>query len=178
MARGSGSRRSRPCSICGKWFYPDPRLGKRQATCGAEKCRRERKRRQQAAWSARNPGYWRELRLRASLAKASKRSEAGAGGGGLRGPPREVERIPADILDEVAGPELSWLLGLVAKIVYQAAQAEMRAQLPALQGKVPTMLPGRPQVVMGGQHAVTKGDAAKYLEVGAQAETDAVSRSP
>lgn len=39
-----GQKRSgtkRPCRICKKWFFPNPRLGDRQKTCGTPECQRQ-----------------------------------------------------------------------------------------------------------------------------------------
>ena len=45
------------CMICGELFSPDPRVRLTQKTCDKPSCRRERKRRADQAWRAKNPGY-------------------------------------------------------------------------------------------------------------------------
>ena len=47
------------CQICGRHYRPDRRAGRRQRSCARPECRRERKRRAQQQWVARNPGYFR-----------------------------------------------------------------------------------------------------------------------
>jgi hypothetical protein len=47
------------CAICGRHYRPDRRAGRRQRSCARPECRRERKRRAQQQWVARNPGYFR-----------------------------------------------------------------------------------------------------------------------
>jgi hypothetical protein len=47
------------CQICGRHYRPDRRAGRRQRSCARPECRRERKRRAQQQWLARNPGYFR-----------------------------------------------------------------------------------------------------------------------
>ncbi len=37
--------RKRPCKICGRWFKPDPRAGRRQQACSNKSCQKERHRR-------------------------------------------------------------------------------------------------------------------------------------
>ena len=53
----------RPCRICRRWFEPHPRAGDRQHVCSDEACQRERHRRSDRAWHARNPDYDRKRRL-------------------------------------------------------------------------------------------------------------------
>jgi hypothetical protein len=47
--------RKRPCSICRRWFRPDPRVGLRQHTCGKPDCQAARRRKTQARWRTKNP---------------------------------------------------------------------------------------------------------------------------
>jgi hypothetical protein len=47
------------CQICGRHYRPDRRAGRSQRSCARPECRRERKRRAQQQWVARNPGYFR-----------------------------------------------------------------------------------------------------------------------
>jgi len=37
--------RKRPCIICGRWFKPDRRAGRRQQACSHKSCQEERHRR-------------------------------------------------------------------------------------------------------------------------------------
>ena len=62
--------KKKPCSVCGVWVRPHPRLGARQRTCGAEGCRREQHRRSCAAHRAATRGATQERRLRARLVDA------------------------------------------------------------------------------------------------------------
>lgn len=55
--------RTRPCSICRKWFEPHPRTAKTQRACGRQECQRERHARACAKWRAANPDYDVERRL-------------------------------------------------------------------------------------------------------------------
>ncbi len=58
--------RKRPCSVCRRWFEPNPRAVKHQKTCGAD-CSRELHRRRCAQWHRKNPNYDREERLRRKM---------------------------------------------------------------------------------------------------------------
>ena len=42
--------RKRPCRICRRWFYPDPRAGDRQRACGNPDCQTARRQKTQANW--------------------------------------------------------------------------------------------------------------------------------
>jgi len=46
------------CEICQAAFEADPRVGQRQRVCRRLGCQRERKRRAQQQWVAKNPGYF------------------------------------------------------------------------------------------------------------------------
>lgn len=45
------------CKHCGRFFAPDPRVGKRQQFCGRNLCRRASKKAAQRRWRKKNPGY-------------------------------------------------------------------------------------------------------------------------
>ena len=64
--------RKRPCCICRRWFQPDPRVGRRQRTCGNEQCQRELHRKNCCRWHLENPDYDRETRLRDRLKRGKE----------------------------------------------------------------------------------------------------------
>jgi len=45
------------CCCCGKIFTPNPKLGKRQKTCGRKACKKELNRQNQTQWRTRNSDY-------------------------------------------------------------------------------------------------------------------------
>lgn len=49
---------SKICAVCRDAFEPEPRVGERQQVCKKLSCQRERKRRAQQRWLARNPDYF------------------------------------------------------------------------------------------------------------------------
>lgn len=55
------------CRFCCRRFRPNPRAGARQYACSDKSCQRQRKRANQDAWLAANPGYFegRSAKLRA-----------------------------------------------------------------------------------------------------------------
>ena len=48
----------RKCLFCNYEFLPDPRLGKRQTSCGSDGCRKKRKNSAQQTWRKKNPDYF------------------------------------------------------------------------------------------------------------------------
>ena len=52
--------KTKRCEVCHVLFRPDRRVGYRQRVCRKLSCQKERKRRSQAAWLKRNPGYFRD----------------------------------------------------------------------------------------------------------------------
>ena len=77
MAVASRTRRKRPCSICGRWFAPDPRVGGRQKCCSNPDCQKQRRARTQTAWRRRNPDYMRAYRLESKGAHRVHSCESG-----------------------------------------------------------------------------------------------------
>ena len=57
----------RPCTICRKWFQPDPRQIGRQQTCGNPACQRELHRRPCREWNRKNRDYFKANYLSAKL---------------------------------------------------------------------------------------------------------------
>ena len=66
-----GTRRKRPCRICGRWFTPDPRVGERQKTCGDAECKRKWHAKKCAEWNQRHAEVFRANYLARKLAAAS-----------------------------------------------------------------------------------------------------------
>ena len=47
------------CRYCKKLFFPDPRVGKRQKTCGDSTCQKASKAENNTRWRRKNPDYFR-----------------------------------------------------------------------------------------------------------------------
>lgn len=45
------------CAYCGRWFQPDPRIGRRQKACPRPECGRARRRQNWRSWSKRRPDF-------------------------------------------------------------------------------------------------------------------------
>ena len=133
----------RPCTICGRWFTPDPRVGARQRTCARSTCKRELHRRADRAWHARTPDYDRDRRLRDRLSRAA--APAGqpppppAPG---RGP---LEGVPLRATQDEFGPKIMVLLEFVVRLLSRRVQDEIRQQVPEITREIRRLLPPLPQ---------------------------------
>ena len=65
--RPTNRNRKRPCRICGKWYWPDPRLGERQRTCGDKECQRQWHGKKCHEWNRKNRSYFQEIYLEKCL---------------------------------------------------------------------------------------------------------------
>lgn len=126
--------RKRPCRVCGKWFEPHPRAGKRQRVCDREDCGRERHRRACAGWRAQHPDYDRERRLRERV-----RNEVVVGEPLSRDP---LTEIAWDAARDAAGLEASVIVEETGKVLAQWARDAVRAQASDITRKFAKVLPG------------------------------------
>ncbi len=134
----------RPCRICGRWFYPDPRVGSRQRACGKRACQRKRREKTQAAWRSENPEYFlrRRLQRRADAARAveeavedPKKLEASEGDREVRRPerlrvPRVLAPIPWDLAQDEIGIAATDLLAVTARLLVRVAQDQKPGNSP------------------------------------------------
>jgi hypothetical protein len=109
----------KPCSICRRWFRPDPRVGKRQRACGRADCQAVHRRKMQKAWRARNPDYFLARRMQ-ERGKEKQPPEP------LR-LPMPLNRLPWDVAQDEFGVQGADFLGVMGKVLLQAAQFEFRA---------------------------------------------------
>lgn len=138
MAGAKGRRwkcRGRPCSICGKWFVPHPRVGKRQKTCGSSDCKRELHQRARRAWRREHPDYDREERVRRRVRKG-ERAESGVDPNAQIDwlATREVAGVQvAVVIEEVSQMTGSWVRELVgAQVAVRKGKAR---QMPSLSAR-------------------------------------------
>lgn len=131
----------KPCRVCRRWYRPDPRVGKRQKTCGRPECQREWNRRLSRARRAREPHLEREGRLRDRL----QRVEGG-----------EVGGLPERALDlEVArheiGSQVLVVIDEYSRVILERMRHERPLQLPVLQRESGRLLPSvvRHEIAIG-----------------------------
>src|SRR5271165_5833069 len=111
--------RKRPCTICRRWFRPDPRAGSRQRACGNPDCQTARRRKTQANWRKRNSGYsiaWR-IDQRASQSEAPEP---------LRLPP-PLNQLPWAVAKDQFGAQGADFIGVMGALLARSAKDQFRA---------------------------------------------------
>jgi hypothetical protein len=127
--------RKRPCRVCGKWFEPHPRAGKRQRACGRDDCRRERHRRACAAWHEQHPDYDRERRLRERV-----RVDVPVGEPLSRDP---LAEIAWDTARDAVGLETAVIVEETGKVLALWARDAVHQQAAEITRKLARVLPRR-----------------------------------
>jgi hypothetical protein len=155
--------KKRPCSMCRRWFVPDPRVGDRQRTCGAAECQRERHRQADRKWHKQHPDYDQARRLLKQLAQAqppgqsspapqpsaqssvpprpSEQSSAlprpSEESGSLRYPKKPpLSGFPWDLAQDVMGAQATVIIAGVAGVLVHHVQEEIRGQVPEVTPKL------------------------------------------
>jgi hypothetical protein len=147
-------RRKRRCGQCGHWYVPDPRVGRRQRTCGSPACRRRRKQRTQRQWTKRNPEYWAERRLRDQIERLEKLRAAGKSVK-LHAPPRELSAVPVALAQAEIAPEVLVFFVFFSRLAHRAAQAEIRAQVLGMKAEMARLGAAGRQVETDAGHGAT-----------------------
>src|SRR5713101_456809 len=114
--------RKRPCSICRRWFRPDPRVGDRQHACGKPECQTSRRQKTQASWRRRNPGYAIAWRIDQRAAQTPSPSEP------LR-LPAPLNQLPWELAKDQFGFQGADFIGVMGALMVRAAKDRFRAYL-------------------------------------------------
>ena len=126
--------RKRPCRVCGKWFMPNPRLGDRQKTCGAEECQRRRHTDKCAQWNRQNRTYFKEIHLKKRL---QSQSSSDAQNAPPSSPPARANRpqkgppplhLPLRIIQEEIGVQQSVIIEYIVRVLQRAVQEAIGPQ--------------------------------------------------
>lgn len=115
--------RARPCIICRRWSVPDPRVGKRQRTCGLPECQQELHRRNCQRWRARNGHIEREGRLRERVSRQG--SSQGAG----ESTNQPEQAIDWSVVRDEMGSKAAVILEEIVRLALERLRDEIRAQL-------------------------------------------------
>lgn len=113
--------RKRPCRICRRWFYPDPRAGDRQRTCSTPRCQAARRQKTQANWRAKNRGYAAAYRIDQRHPQPNSDPD----------PPRvpkPFDQLPWDLAKDEFGAQGTDFIGAFGRLLVGVAKDEMRAQ--------------------------------------------------
>jgi hypothetical protein len=110
--------RKRPCSICRRWFRPDPRVGARQCACSQPECQAARRKKTQAAWCSRNPGYHagRRILTRSALARPPEPLRL----------PAPLNQLPWDLAQDQFGVKGADFIGVMGALLLRNAQDQSR----------------------------------------------------
>ena len=111
--------RKRPCSICRRWFRPDPRVGDRQHACGKPECQTTRRRKTQASWRGRNPGYSIAYRIDHRSAPTQPAPEV------LR-VPAPLNQLPWEFAKDQFGPQRVDFIAVLAALLVRFAKDQFR----------------------------------------------------
>jgi len=107
--------RKRPCRNCLLWFYPDPRAGDRQRTCGKPECQAVRSRKTQANWRAQNPSYAAAYRIDQRHAEPDSDPEP------IR-VPAPLQQLPRDLAKDQFGRKGIDFIAVMSILLLRAAK--------------------------------------------------------
>lgn len=130
----------RPCSICKRWFYPDPRVGARQQACSDPACQVARRKKTQAKWRATNPDYaiGRRLTVRhAKHAATSQQKPPAQEAPAQQKPPTPrlpapLDQLPWDVAQDQFGAQGADFMKEFGRLLVRSGQDrkdQMRAQV-------------------------------------------------
>lgn len=112
----------KPCRFCGKWFWPDPRVGSRQRACSAAECQQKRRVETQASWRQCNPEYGITYRLQKRVAlQERERPET-------RHPP-PLDRLPWDVAKDQFTAQGCEFIEVLGRVLLVAAKDQRRRQV-------------------------------------------------
>jgi len=148
---GKRKFRKRKCSVCGRWFLPDPRVKHRQKTCGKE-CRKKREARQQADWRKKRPEYREETRLRRAMRMADQE------GATIEIKPRDgrMARLPWAAVQMALGAKKAVVLAFALRLLEPGCVTAIRVRIRTA-GRAPGRLLDRGVRNGDGGRGVTAG---------------------
>ena len=111
----------RPCTICRRWFRPDPRIGARQRACSKPECQAGRRKKTQATWRAHNPDYFigRRIQDRGSQERKAEPQRM----------PEPLRRLPWDIAQDEFGVKGADFIGVMGTLLLRAAQDQIKVDV-------------------------------------------------
>src|SRR5713226_7245613 len=112
--------RKRPCTICRRWFRPDPRARERQHACGKPECQTKRRQETQASWRRRNPDYGIAYRIDQRSAQTQPPPEV------LR-VPTPLNQLPWEFAKDQFGPQCADFIAVLAGLLVRFAKDQFRA---------------------------------------------------
>src|ERR1700683_1124135 len=113
--------RKRPCTICRRWFRPNPRVGVRQRACGNPDCQTARRKKTTADWRKRNPGYAIAWRIDQRAAQAETPDPLRL--------PAPLNQLPWNFAKDQFGPQGADFIGLMGALMIRTAKDQIRPYL-------------------------------------------------
>src|SRR5688572_12561493 len=123
----------RPCSICRRWFRPDPRVGSRQRACRNADCQVVRRVQTQKSWRDRNADYFVARRIQ-------ERGNQKQPPEPLKLPP-PLDELPWDIAQDQFGVKGADFIGVLGTVLLRTAQDQFRAYPIDSRGPADTLPP-------------------------------------
>jgi hypothetical protein len=168
--------RKKPCTICRRWFRPNPRVGSRQRACGNPDCQTARRKKTTADWRKRNPGYAIAWRIDQRAAQAETPDPLRL--------PAPLNQLPWNFAKDQFGPQGADFIGLMGALMIRTAKDQIRPYLIDPTG-VPGTLPLSAQKTSSGfEHTRTQsadhatGVSPTRPAVGASASSRAAPSAP
>ena len=129
MPKARTRTKKRPCTICRRWYLPDPRVGTRRRACNQPDCRTALRKKTQASWRNRNPDYAAARRLD----QRAKQREPPVKPLRL---PKPLDKLPWEVAKDEFSPYCIDFIGVALALILRAAKDEIRSYLAD-----PTRLP-------------------------------------
>ena len=114
--------KKRPCTICRRWFQPEPQVVGRQKACKNPVCRAALRRKTQAIWRNRNPEYAATRRLDQRANQTNPPAEP------LR-LPQPLDQLPWNAAKDEFSPYGLDFIGVALALILCAAKDEIRSYL-------------------------------------------------
>lgn len=124
----------RPCSICGRWFWPNARVGNRQNACSDPACQAARRKKTQAKWRAANPDYAVGRRLNERQAKRANVVPMHTNMPQVK-PPPPLDQLPWDVAEDQFEAQSADFMKEFGRVLLRAGQGwkdqkdQMQAQV-------------------------------------------------
>ena len=114
--------KKRPCRFCGRWFWPDQRVGTRQCACSAEGCQKRRRAETQTAWRRCNPEYAITYRMQKRAALPERERPAPRH-------PRPLDRLPWDLAKDQFKAQGCEFIEVFGRVLLAGAKDQTRAEV-------------------------------------------------
>jgi len=140
--------RKRPCRVCGKWFMPNPRLGGRQKTCGADACKQQWHTAKCAEWNSQNRAYFKEIYLRSRLEPPGNDTADPRSSPHSSSPSRTNTaargvsplHLPREAIQEVIGTQQLVIIEYIVRVLIRGFQEVISTQHLEIPGEFRTLL--------------------------------------